>query len=107
MNMPASERQDLLDDVGTLWTLRRSGHTARCALIAIAGEWEPRVIVDGTIILAERCPRGAEVFALIERWKRRMLDHGWHQVRPTPTAQAGKNATSERDVTPFLATRFV
>jgi hypothetical protein len=87
MNIAARERQDTLDDIGTLWTLRRSGLSARCALMAIAGEWEPRVIVDGTIILAERCPRGAEVFALIERWKRRMLDDGWRQVVPTPPTQ--------------------
>jgi hypothetical protein len=97
MNIPARERQDILDDIGTLWTLRRSGHSARCALMAIAGKWEPRVIVDGTIILAERCPRGAEVFALIERWKRRMLDDGWRQVVPTaPTQLRGRYIATRR-----------
>jgi hypothetical protein len=82
MSSPASDRRETPDDVGTLWTLRRSDHTARCALMALVGEWEPRIIVDGHIILAERCPRGDEAFALADTWKRRMLDDGWRQVVP-------------------------
>ena len=82
MSLPASGRRVMPDDVGTLWTLRRSGHTARCALMALVGEWELRTIVDGNALLAERCPRGAEAFALADLWKRRMLDDGWRQVVP-------------------------
>lgn len=109
MSSPASGRRETPDDVGTLWTLRRGGHRARCALMALVGEWEPRVIVDGTIVLSERCPRGDEAFALADLWKRRMLDQGWHQVVPTaaPDPAAVNDARVESTTTSFLATRFV
>ena len=69
-------------DVGTLWTMRRLGHRARCALIDRAGEWELRVLADGEVLLTERCARGSEAFALAEIWKQRMLNQGWHQIVP-------------------------
>jgi hypothetical protein len=69
-------------DVGTLWMMRRSGHLVRCALLAWPVDWELRVVVDGEILLAERCPRGAEAFRLGERWRDRMLDQGWQLIVP-------------------------
>lgn len=105
----ASGRLETPDDVGTLWTLRRSGHTARCALMALVGEWEPRVLVDGHVILAERCPRGAGAFALADLWKRRMVDDGWREIVPMvpldPTVV--KQAQVETELTPSLAGRFL
>ena len=88
MRLPANDRRETSDDVGTLWILRRSGHSARCALMTHVGQWEPCVIVDGSVILAERCPRGGEAFALAELWKRRMLDDGWRQVLPPAAPDA-------------------
>jgi hypothetical protein len=74
--------QDTPDDIGTFWTMRRLDHQARCALLARPGDWEVRVLVDGEILLAERCPRGAEAFGLAELWMARMLDKGWRPVVP-------------------------
>jgi hypothetical protein len=79
-------------DVGTLWMMRRSGHLVRCALLAWPVEWELRVVVDGEILLAERCPRGAEAFRLSERWRDRMLEQGWQQV--VPGAPRGRPSAS-------------
>jgi hypothetical protein len=87
--------QDAPNDVGTLWTMRRLGHSARCALIAFSGDWELRVLVDGEILLAERCPRGAEAFAVAELWKRRMLQQGWHQVVPNAEPRPPREAGAE------------
>ena len=88
MSQLATTRRDAPNDVGTLWTLHRSDHRARCALIAWLGDWELRLVVDGETLLAERCPRGAEAFALADLWKRRMIDRGWCQVLPARRAQA-------------------
>jgi len=55
---------------------------ARCALMAWPTDWELRVLVDGDILLSERCPRGAEAFALADEWRYRMLDQGWLQIVP-------------------------
>lgn len=70
------------DDVGTLWTMRRHEHRARCALIARHNNWELRVLVDGAILVSERCDRGAETFALAESMKEKMLRAGWQQILP-------------------------
>jgi hypothetical protein len=101
MRLPATARQDIPSDVGTLWTMRRLDHYARCAVMAWPGEWELRVIVDGDTLLAERSPRGAEAFALADQWKRRMLNRGWHQVTPraahhTPRARRSAGANVRR-----------
>lgn len=77
-----SQRTATADDVGTLWTMRRHEHRARCALIARPNHWELRVFVDGTLLMAERCERGAETFALAESLKQKMLGGGWRQVVP-------------------------
>ena len=77
-----SSHPETADDVGTLWTMRRSGHKARCALMAWSGDWEVRVLVDGETLLAERCPRGAEAFGLAELWMAHMIDKGWRQIVP-------------------------
>jgi hypothetical protein len=88
-NRPARTfRQDTTNDVGTLWTMRRRQHNARCALIAWPGGWEVRVLIDREILLAERCARADEAFALAERWKDRMLEHGWQQIVPRSAVRA-------------------
>jgi hypothetical protein len=79
----ATTRPYSSNDVGTLWMMRQVTHIARCALVARTSDWELRVIVDGDTLLAERCERGSEAFALADEWKRRMLDDGWHQVVPS------------------------
>jgi hypothetical protein len=76
------------DDIGTLWTLRRDACTARCALMVWPARWEVRALVDGTILLAERCTRADEAFSLAERWKRQLLAQGWQQIVP-PSRPAG------------------
>ena len=70
------------DDVGTLWTLARRGQTARCALMAWPGTWEVRVLVDGKILEAQRCARGAEAFKLADDLKKEMILRGWRQLLP-------------------------
>jgi len=77
-----TSRADHSHDVGTLWTLRRARLAARCALIAWAGDWEVRVLIDGEILKTERCARGDAAFALAARWKRRMLEQGWESIVP-------------------------
>jgi hypothetical protein len=62
--------------------MRRLGCMARCALMAWPTDWELRVLVDDEILLSERCPRGAEAFALADEWRCRMLDQGWLQIVP-------------------------
>ncbi len=76
-----SNRQDP-EDVGTLWTMHRWEHAARCALISKRGAWEARVLVDGGLLLEERCAQVAAAFTLAEHWRQRMLSQGWEQVVP-------------------------
>jgi hypothetical protein len=71
-----------IDDVGTLWTMRRGDRHARCALIAWPADWELRVLIDGETLLTQRSARGAETFRLAEQWRRRMVQNGWVQVVP-------------------------
>ncbi len=74
--------QDGAADVGTLWTMRRDEHTARCALFARADEWEVRVLVDGETMLRERCTRSDQAFAHAETWKGRLAAQSWRQIIP-------------------------
>lgn len=74
-------RKNTGDDSGTLWSMRHGEHHARCALIAWRGAWEVRVLVDGTMLLAEPCEVPAAAFAVAERWKNQMLRQGWRPVR--------------------------
>jgi len=88
---PGSSHQDDAEDVGTLWTMLRGEHSARCALIARRSEWEVRVLIGRDPLLEERCARADEAFAVGERWRLRMLQDGWRQVVParergTPSA---------------------
>jgi hypothetical protein len=69
-------------DVGTLWLMKRGDHTARCALLESLGDWHVRVVVDGRVILADRCRRGPQAFEVADLWKTRMSEDGWHQVLP-------------------------
>jgi hypothetical protein len=82
MLISKKSEQSLSKDVGTLWTMGRLGCQARCALIARPADWELRVLIDGQILLTQRCTRGAEAFRLAEQWRGRMLDDGWIQVVP-------------------------
>jgi hypothetical protein len=75
-------RQESPDDVGTLWTLQRRDHTARCALLAWPTTWEVRVLVDREMLLTERCGRTEDAFALADLWKCRLLQEGWRQILP-------------------------
>jgi hypothetical protein len=79
---PRASSQETCDDIGTLWTMRRPEHMARCALMSWPGSLEVRVLVDGDILLSERCDRAVEAFMIAEGWKRRMKDTGWQQVVP-------------------------
>ena len=85
---PFTSGRDTCKDVGTLWSMRRNGRSARCALIAWPDTFELCVLVDDQSLLSERCDGAAEAFTLAEAWKRRMTDKGWHQVIPGGTAVA-------------------
>lgn len=87
MELAATAPEDR-NDVGTLWTVTRSGHRARCALISRRQDWEIRVLVDGVPLLTKRCVRGAETFALAEALKQRMVADGWRHVAPDPFRRA-------------------
>jgi hypothetical protein len=81
-NLPTRPRENAPDDVGTLWTMRRSERCARCALMTQASEWELRVLVEEDVLLTERCNTAADAFEVAERWRHRMLLRGWQQVKP-------------------------
>jgi len=68
-------------DIGTLWTLTRGESSARCVLMALSVGLELRVLMDGSILRAERCARHDHAFALAERWRDRMMDRGWTRLR--------------------------
>ena len=69
-------------DVGTLWTMQRREHTARCALFAWPDGWEVRVLVDGETMVSERCARSPDAFSLAETWKARLVGQQWQQIIP-------------------------
>lgn len=75
-------RKDAPEDIGTLWSMARGDHRARCVLMVFRGRWEIRVLVDGTSVLSEHCSEPAAGFVLAEKWKRQMFAHGWRQVMP-------------------------
>ena len=81
--------------------MRRLGCVARCALMAWPADWELRVLVDGEILLAERCPRGAEAFALADEWRCRMLNQGWLQIVPRSEQRKPQLEQSEADLIVF------
>ena len=84
MELSNTKARDMINDVGTLWTVQRLGYQARCALVARRQDWDLCVLVDGSPLLTERCHRGAEAFAIAESLKQRMLRDGWEQVVPRP-----------------------
>jgi hypothetical protein len=96
---PGSSRRDGAEDVGTLWTMHRLEHRARCALIARRNGWEVRVLIGRDLLLEERCDRADQAFSLGERWRVRMLENGWQQVVPAP-ARDGPPAAAEPPITP-------
>ena len=54
--------------------------SARCVLLAMPVGLELRVLMDGSILRAERCSRHDEAFELAERWRNRMMDRGWTRI---------------------------
>ena len=71
-----------MEDVGTLWSMQHGDRRARCALLAWEGDWEIRVLVDGTTLLAQKCEGPAAAFTLAEEWTRRLSLQGWRQILP-------------------------
>jgi hypothetical protein len=69
-------------DVGTLWTMERRHHKARCALVQWPAGWELRVVAGAETILTEQCTHPTEAFSLAERWKQIMHERGWQQIVP-------------------------
>jgi hypothetical protein len=65
-----------IDAVGTLWTLERDERRAACILLAARRSTEVRVLIDGDVLLSQRCERHT-VFAVAEGWKRRLMERGW------------------------------
>jgi hypothetical protein len=70
-------RVDLLFDVGTLWTLERDTHVARCALLWVPHAWELRVLIDDETLLSERCCSQVEVLEVASAWGTRLRAGGW------------------------------
>ena len=86
-----SPRHDGSEDVGTLWTMHRREHSARCALIARRNGWEVRVLMGRDVLLEERCGRADEAFSVAELWRTRMVRDGWRQVVPAPFREPGQS----------------
>jgi hypothetical protein len=84
-----SARHDGTEDVGTLWTMHRREHSARCALISRRNGWEVRVLMGRDVLLEERCERADEAFSVAELWRTRMLRDGWRQVVPAALRNRG------------------
>jgi hypothetical protein len=78
-------RAELRFDVGTLWTLERYTHVARCALVWVPHAWELCVLIDDQSLLSERCRNEAEVLAVATAWGTRLRGCGWSQ----PERRAG------------------
>jgi hypothetical protein len=72
-------RVELRFDVGTLWTLERDTHVARCALVWVPHAWELCVLIDDESLLSERCSTEAEVLAVATAWGTRLRRSGWSQ----------------------------
>ena len=72
-------RVELRFDVGTLWTLERDTHVARCALVWVPHAWELCVLIDDESLLSERCSTEAEVLAVAAAWGTRLRRSGWSQ----------------------------
>ena len=82
MEVSTAKQRDTANDVGTLWTVQRLEYRARCALVARLEGWELRVLVDGTLLITERCELAAEAFALADSLMQRMIHDGWQQGIP-------------------------
>ena len=64
-------------DVGTLWTLERHSHLARCTLVWLPRAWELRVLIDDQSLLSKRCRRQDEVVMTAQAWRRSLHERGW------------------------------
>ena len=67
-----SSRHDGSEDVGTLWTMHRREHTARCALISRRNGWEVRVLM-GRTCCSKSGASGQKGFSVAELWRTRMV----------------------------------
>ncbi len=67
------------------------------ALRSAVGAQRPRIACPGRRASAfiGDCGRADEAFALAERWRRRMLEKGWHQIVP---GNAGQAVADEREL---------
>ena len=72
-----SRSHGLRFDVGTLWTLERDAHVARCALIWLPHAWELRVVIDDDALLSEWCRTQHSVFAVAGAWQAKLREIGW------------------------------
>ena len=70
-------------DVGTLWTLERDAHVARCALIWLPHAWELRVLIDDDTMLSEQCRTQHGVFAVAGAWQAKLREVGWDEPSAT------------------------
>jgi hypothetical protein len=82
------DRVGLRFDVGTLWTLERYTHIARCALLWVPHAWELRVLIDDEALISERCRSQAEVFDVASAWATRLRSRGWSDAETGVQAQA-------------------
>jgi len=98
----SSSPRDGAEDVGTLWTMHRLEHSARCALIARRSGWEVRVVIGRDLLLEERCARADQAFTVGERWRLRMLQDGWQQVVPARDRGTASPADPIRTTTPRM-----
>ncbi len=48
--------------------------------------------MDCAILIAERCRKPADAFALAERWKDRMIKLGWEPVVPPAANRLSRSA---------------
>jgi hypothetical protein len=77
-------RVELRFDVGTLWTLERNTHIARCALAWVPHAWELSVLIDDESLLSEECRTEAEVLAVATAWGTRLRWRGWSEPPQRP-----------------------
>ncbi len=82
-------RVELRFDVGTLWTLERDTHIARCALAWVPHAWELCVLIDDESLLSERCRNESEVLAVADAWARRLRGRGWSAASAPARELAG------------------
>lgn len=88
-------------DVGTLWTLERNTHVARCALVWLPQGWELRVLIDDDALLSERCRTQLGVFAVAGAWRARLREAGWDELsEPRPSLSGAQQVAAPEPAGP-------